>query len=63
MDKIKHDNERAVTFWMSRDLIAELDQHIAASCHGIPGARPSRQRYLINLVRQALATKDQAVTP
>lgn len=49
-----HKTERLVQIWMPRDLAARLDQHLAARCAGIPGAKPSRQGYLVDLVRRAL---------
>ena len=50
-----HKNERLIQIWMPRDLATQLDGHLAARCAGIPGAKPSRQGYLVDLVRRALS--------
>lgn len=63
MDKIekqKHATERPVMVWLPRDLARELDDRVAANCRGIRGAKPSRQRFVVEAIRQALAA-EQAV--
>lgn len=53
--KEKHATEKPVTVWLPRDLARELDAKVAANCAGIPGAKPSRQAYVVRAIRAALA--------
>jgi hypothetical protein len=53
--KTKHEAQRNVTFWMQADELARLDNHLADQCAGKPGVRPSRQGFLLDLVRRELA--------
>lgn len=53
--KPKHPNQTSVSTWLDNDLLARLDRHIAASCRGIPGAKPSRQAWITQAVKRALS--------
>lgn len=52
--KKKHANDRPVMVWLPRDLARELDAMVAANCAGIPGAKPSRQAFVVRAIRAAL---------
>lgn len=52
--KPKHATERSISCWMPEDLISELDGLLARQVAGLVGARPSRQRFIIVAVRDAL---------
>lgn len=57
-----HKTERLIQIWMPRDLAQRLDAHLAARCAGLPGAKPSRQGYLVDLVRRALSEAEPEPT-
>ena len=50
-----HKTERLIQIWMPRDLAQRLDHHLASQVAHLPGAKPSRQGYLVDLVRRALS--------
>jgi hypothetical protein len=58
MTKPKHPNQTSVSTWLDNDLLARLDRHIAASCRGIPGAKPSRQAWITEAIRTALSNAE-----
>jgi hypothetical protein len=51
----KRTDQRNVTFWISADELARLDALLLTQCAGNPGVRPSRQGFLLALVRRALS--------
>lgn len=55
--KTKHAGERCVTIWIPKSLADELDTHLARQVAGLVGVRPSRQAFLVALVRRALAAE------
>lgn len=50
----KHGGEKCITVWIPKSLAAELDAHLARQVRGLVGVRPSRQAFLVALVRRAL---------
>ena len=49
-----HKNQQIVQVWMPRDLVRQLDAHLASQVAHLSGAKPSRQGFLMSLVRRAL---------
>ena len=48
--------ERAITVWLHAELVAELDNYLAAKVAHVPGARVSRHGWIAQTVIAGLAS-------
>lgn len=54
---------KPVTVWLPVDLARQLDDYLAEQVRGLPGAKPSRHAWMLDLVRRALAAPRATQTP
>lgn len=53
-NKQKHPGEVSLTTWLPPELAQELDRFLASQVEGRVGVKPSRQAFVLRLLRDAL---------
>lgn len=63
--KQKHAGEICVSTWLPANLVTDLDAFLSAQAAGALGVKPSRQKFMLHVLREALdrAKPTQEVRP